>query len=71
VAAFPYKVDNGPVFLASLQMREFQISQFAPSQTTAEQNGQARPIPLAIESVVGGRLPKPPNLVRDKETILK
>jgi hypothetical protein len=63
VAAFPYEVDNDPVFLAPLQVREIQISQFAPSQTTAKQNRQDRPIPFAFKSVLGWRLPQPTSLV--------
>jgi hypothetical protein len=63
VAAFTYEIDNGPVFLAPLQVREIQISQFAPPQTTAKQNRQDRPIPFAFKSVVGWRLPQPTSLV--------
>jgi hypothetical protein len=66
VAAFPYKVDDGPVLLSSLQVHEIQISQFTPSQTTAEQNGEDRPIPFALESVDSWRLPKPTGLVSGK-----
>ena len=66
VSAFADEIDDGPMFLALLQMREVQISQFTPPQTTAEQNGEDRPIPFALESVVGWRLPKPPSLVSSK-----
>jgi hypothetical protein len=58
LAAFPDKVDNSPVFFASLQVREIQISQFTPPQTTAKQNGEDCPIPFAFESVVSWRLPQ-------------
>jgi hypothetical protein len=54
------------MFLAALQVREIQISQFVPPQTTAEQNSQNCAIPFAFEIDVAGRLPKPTSLVGGK-----
>jgi hypothetical protein len=45
------------VFFALLQMREFQISQFAAAESAAQQYGEDRMIPRSFERVRRRRLP--------------
>ena len=46
------------MFLALLQMREVQISQFAAAESAAQQHGENRAVPLSFERVRGRRLPE-------------
>jgi hypothetical protein len=63
VPAFAHEIDNRPVFLSLLQMREVQISQFPPSQTAAKQDRENRAVPFAFEGVGIRSLPKPAGLL--------
>lgn len=63
VTAFSEEIGYGPVFLALLQMREFQIGQFAPPKSTAKQYREDGAIPLSFECVRWGKLPEAASLV--------
>jgi hypothetical protein len=54
VAAFADEIHYGPMFLALLQMVEVQISQLAPSESAAKQNGEDRAVPLSFERILAG-----------------
>ena len=58
MAAFADQINYGPMFLALLQMREVQISQFAAAVSAAEQHGENRTVPLSFKRVRGRRLPE-------------
>jgi hypothetical protein len=58
VAAFANQINYGPVFFALLQVREFQIGQFAAAESTAQQYGEDRTIPRSFECVRRRRLPE-------------
>jgi hypothetical protein len=63
VATFADKINYGPVFLALLQMREVQISQFAASEPAAQQHGENRTVPQSFEGVRSRRLPEATGLL--------
>ena len=58
VPALAHQIDNRPVLLSLLHMREVQISQFPSSQAAAEQYRENRAVPLAVESIGIRCLPK-------------
>ena len=59
VAAFADEINDGPVLFALLQMHEVQISQFAPSESTAKQDSENCTVPFPLQSVRRRRLPEP------------
>src|SRR5512146_2387861 len=59
VAAFADEINDGPMLFAPRQMHEVQISQFAPSESTAKQDSENCTVPFPFQSVVCRRLPKP------------
>ena len=59
VPAFADEVNDGPVLFALLQMHEVQISQLAPSESTAKQDSENCTVPLSLQSVRRRRLPEP------------
>src|ERR1035441_8676624 len=58
VSAFAYQIDDCPMVLALLYMRELQVGQFAAPQTAAKQDGENCPVPLAFERVRVRGLPE-------------
>ena len=54
MAAFADEINNGPMLLALLQMRELQISKFAASQSATKQHGENGAIALPFERVSAG-----------------
>ena len=51
MAAFANEINDRPMLLALLQMRELQISQFAAPQSAPKQHGENGAIALPFESV--------------------
>jgi hypothetical protein len=70
VPAFTDQINNRPMLLSLLQMREVQISQFASSQPAAKQHCENRAVPFAFEHVGIRSLPKPARFFR-REPIAK
>ena len=62
VSALTDEVDNGPMFLALLQMGELQICQFAAPEPAAEQDGENCPVPFTLEGVRVRCLPESASL---------
>src|SRR5215472_2720755 len=58
VAALAHQINYGPVFCALRQMHEVRISQFAATESAAQQNGEDRTVPHSFERVRGRRLPE-------------
>ena len=58
VSAFADEIDDGPMFLALLQMRELQIGQFAAPESAAKQDGENCPVPFTFERVRVRNLPE-------------
>ena len=58
VSAFAYQIDDCPMVLALLYMRELQIGHFAAPQTAAKQDGENCPVSFAFERVRVRRLPE-------------
>jgi hypothetical protein len=54
MAAFADEINDRPMLLPLLKMRELQISQFAAAQSATEQHGENRAVTLAFESVCRG-----------------
>ena len=54
MAAFADEINNCPMLLALLQMRELKISQFASPQSATKQHGENGTIAFPIESVSRG-----------------
>jgi hypothetical protein len=42
------EIDDGPMFLALLQMQELQVSQFTAPESAAEQNRENCPVPFTF-----------------------
>ena len=63
-ARLPHKIDNRPVFLSLLKMREVQISQFPSAEAAAKQDPEVRAVPLALlcwhRALAGADAPRPP-----------
>jgi hypothetical protein len=51
VPPFADKINDGPMLFVLLQMYEVQISQFAPSESTAKQESENCSVPLSLQSV--------------------
>ncbi|UWZ86856.1 hypothetical protein [Occallatibacter riparius] len=51
MAAFADEINNRPMLLAQLQIRELRISQFGALQSAAKQHGEYGAIALSFESV--------------------
>jgi hypothetical protein len=66
VAAFANQINYGPVFFALLQVREVQTSQFATTESAAQQYGENRTIPHSFERVRGRGLTEPAGFLGSK-----
>jgi hypothetical protein len=53
MAAFADKINDRPMLLALLQMRELQISEFAAPQSATKQHGENGAVALTFEGVSG------------------
>jgi len=62
VSALTDEIDNGPMFLALLQMGELQICQFAAPKSAAEQDGENCPVPFTFERIRVKCLPESASL---------
>ena len=54
----PAKINDGPMFIAPLQMGKLQIGQFPPPQPAAKQDRKNRPISSALDRVRRRSLPE-------------
>ena len=63
MAAFADEIDDSPVILSLLQVRELQIGQFAAPKPTAEQHRRYGAVSLSFECVRRRELPEAASLV--------
>jgi hypothetical protein len=57
VTTFSDKVHDGPTFFATLKVVESEVGQFSTAETTAEQDGNDRSVPLSFPRFRVWRLP--------------
>ena len=63
MAGFALQVDDGPVFLALLDMAKFQTDRFVAPKPASEQDGQQGAIALALQLLRLRSIPEPLRLV--------
>lgn len=59
MTSFTEQVNNGPVIVSLLKVRQLQTDHFAPPQAAAEQDGQNRMVSFARRVGLVGRVEKP------------